>query len=110
MEFTTAGISSQSMQDIIAALVNGSDLFKALGLDKLVPELDHVLEASNKAGQYVAARSRSNGIALAEVNAAELKVEFRRWETETVLQETYVEPAEVLRFTVASGTKKIVAA
>lgn len=110
VEFTCAGISSGSLQEEIGALVNSSSLFLDLGLDALVPQLDNVLQTGTEWAkeQFVYARSRSNGIALAEITASGMAVEFRVWEPETILVETYAEPAAIERFTVAAGQKRIV--
>jgi alkaline phosphatase D len=75
VEYVVAGITSQSFQEIVGNIVEQSPTFKSLGLDKLVPQTDMLLQQAGP--HYKFARSKANGVALVDVaGATEMKVTF----------------------------------
>jgi alkaline phosphatase D len=72
VEFITAGISSSPVQEIAATVVAGDPAFEPLA--DLVPQFDTVLQATSP--EYKYARSNAHGVAIVEVDADELAVEF----------------------------------
>jgi alkaline phosphatase D len=72
VEFVTAGISSSPVQEIAATVVAGDPAFEPLA--DLVPQFDTVLQATSP--EYKYASSNAHGVAIVEVDAEELTVEF----------------------------------
>jgi alkaline phosphatase D len=72
VEFVCAGISSKSVQQITQNTVDGSELFTALGLGALVPQMDTILTGANPAYRYV--KADANGIGMAAISADEIRV------------------------------------
>jgi alkaline phosphatase D len=74
VEYTCAGISSSSVQDITQRTVDGSEVLSALGLGALVPQMDAILTQTNPGYRYV--KAQANGIGVATVAADEVRVRF----------------------------------
>jgi alkaline phosphatase D len=74
VEYTCAGISSSSVQEITQRTVDGSEVLSALGLGALVPQMDAILTQTNPGYRYV--KAHANGIGVATVDAAEVRVRF----------------------------------
>ena len=62
------------MQDITQRTVDGSELFTALGLGALVPQMDAILTSANPAYRYV--KAHANGLGLASISVGEVRVKL----------------------------------
>jgi alkaline phosphatase D len=102
-EFVVAGISSSPVQEETRIAVEGNPTLVALGLADLVPMFDEVLQEANPHYRYTA--SLANGIAVAEVAADAIEVEFLH--VSGIEQPQWDGAVERVRFRVASGSPRV---
>jgi alkaline phosphatase D len=84
-EFVVAGISSQSVQEIIGGFISGDPVLSNLGLESLVPQLDTLLASTNRHLRY--ANSKAYGVAVVDASAAAFEVTFLQ--LDSVTEATY---------------------
>ncbi|MFN3199253.1 MAG: alkaline phosphatase D family protein [Bradymonadia bacterium] len=74
-EFTTPGISSQSVQDITQQTLDGDPVLSGLGLAELVPRFDELLTTASP--HYRMANSQTNGVTVIDITGADsVQVEY----------------------------------
>jgi hypothetical protein len=74
VEYTVAGISSLSVQEITQRVVESDDLLTAVGLGTIVPDFDQIV--TDASPHYVYAKSKAYGIAIVEAKPEEIQVHF----------------------------------
>ena len=103
VEYTCAGISSSSVQDITQRTVDGSELFTALGLGALVPQMDAILTSANPAYRYV--KAHANGLGLASISAGEVRVKLVHVAEVTVA--ALATPPTIVELVTRVGTNRV---
>lgn len=105
VEYATSAISAATVDVQLDAVINGSLVLKGLGLGELVPELDANLLATNPHMKY--AESTRNGLAIVEIGAQSVDVQFL-----LVGDVTSAKPGaiETIAFTTPLGSKRVLPA
>jgi alkaline phosphatase D len=104
VEYTTAGISSSSVQDITARIVEGNEVLNSLGLGDLVASFDTILQAASP--HYLFSKSDGYGVSFVEVDADnEIRVTFLEVADSTT--KTYGGVINRYEFRTPSGTPAV---
>jgi alkaline phosphatase D len=102
-EFTVSSISSATVMDQLSRIIAGEELLAAMGFGELVPLFDDILKATNAHVRY--ANSNAFGIAIAELDSDELRVEML--EIDEIHQPIYPGISRRIAFRVGFGKRSM---
>ena len=104
VEYTTAGISSRSVQEITERIIEQDDLLSSLGLLEAAAQFDQILSMASP--HYLYRNSRSYGLGIVDVDGAnEIRVTFLEVDDST--QKDYSGVKARHTFRTQAGTKAI---
>ncbi len=105
VEYTIAGITSTSLQEIVARLIDASETFKSFGLGDLVPKMDTLLMQANP--HYKFAKSKAYGFATVTVNAAsEIQVTLATTKDDPTSR-AFTGAVDLAKFRTKAGANKV---